>query len=383
MENGRETPGRRRDRGAARANRLALDPPSRRSVNSGAEGPFYRFVASCTCGRDCSCRSSMCVRTPRSSADFPPRRRRPGGTESSSMTTCAGGSRFWRSPTPGSRLAAIAAATQAIRLGPMVTPLARRRPVKVARETVTLDRLSDGRLTLGVGLGSDRFGNEFSITGEELDDRRRASMLDDALEILTAAWSGEPVHHRGQHFMVDGMRFLPSRFSGLGSRCGWAGTREAKPAAPCGPVPGVLPGRPRAPEQVAEIVAELTTLRRQIGRDLAEPYDAVVALPPGTDPAPDMSPVLRGGWWSSRWTGCRWTACASDPRWICAVALIAVDRRAWRNAPAPGWKPQVERSENLFETPRFLPVPPGRTRRKGRRLSSTFLQVEATRRLGA
>ena len=53
-------------------------------------------------------------------------------------------------------LAAIASATERIRLGPMVTRLARRRPAKVARETATLDRLSDGRLTLGVGLGSDR-----------------------------------------------------------------------------------------------------------------------------------------------------------------------------------------------------------------------------------
>jgi alkanesulfonate monooxygenase SsuD/methylene tetrahydromethanopterin reductase-like flavin-dependent oxidoreductase (luciferase family) len=55
----------------------------------------------------------------------------------------------------------------------MVTPLARRRPVKVARETATLDLLSGGRLTLGVGLGSDQVGSEFSITGEELDERRR------------------------------------------------------------------------------------------------------------------------------------------------------------------------------------------------------------------
>ena len=106
-------------------------------------------------------------------------------------------------------LAAIAGATERIRLGPMVTPLARRRPVKVARETATLDRLSNGRLTLGVGLGSDRFGSEYSITGEELDDRKRAQMLDEALEILQAAWSGELVQHRGEHYTVDGMRFLP------------------------------------------------------------------------------------------------------------------------------------------------------------------------------
>lgn len=101
----------------------------------------------------------------------------------------------WREPVtdvadPWITLAAIASTTHAIRLGPMVTPLARRRPVKVARETATLDRLSDGRLTLGVGLGSDRFGNEFSITGEELDDRRRASMLDESLEILTPPGAG-------------------------------------------------------------------------------------------------------------------------------------------------------------------------------------------------
>ena len=78
----------------------------------------------------------------------------------------------WREPVveiadPQITLAAIASATERIRLGPMVTPLARRRPAKVARETATLDRLSGGRLTLGVGLGSDRFAQEYSITGEE------------------------------------------------------------------------------------------------------------------------------------------------------------------------------------------------------------------------
>ena len=97
----------------------------------------------------------------------------------------------WREPIqrvadPWITLAAIAAATEQVRLGPMVTPLARRRPAKVARETATLDRLSGGRLILGVGLGGDRFAGEFSKTGEELDDRVRGEMLDEALEILVA-----------------------------------------------------------------------------------------------------------------------------------------------------------------------------------------------------
>jgi alkanesulfonate monooxygenase SsuD/methylene tetrahydromethanopterin reductase-like flavin-dependent oxidoreductase (luciferase family) len=120
----------------------------------------------------------------------------------------------WRAPVrqvadPWITLAAVAAATEQLRLGPMITPLARRRPAKVARETATLDRLSGGRLTLGVGLGSDRFGSELSGTGEQLDDRLRGQMLDESLEILTAAWSGAPVHHRGRHYTVDGVQFLP------------------------------------------------------------------------------------------------------------------------------------------------------------------------------
>jgi hypothetical protein len=119
----------------------------------------------------------------------------------------------WRAPVrqvadPWITLAA-ATVTERLRLGLIVTPRARRRPAKVARETATLDRLSGGRLILGVGLGSDRFGGELSATGEELDDRRRGQMLDEALAILTAAWSGQPVHHSGEHYTVDGLQFLP------------------------------------------------------------------------------------------------------------------------------------------------------------------------------
>ena len=193
-------------------------------------------------------------------------------------------------------LAAIAAATRAIRLGPMVTPLARRRPVKVARETATLDQLSGGRLTLGVGLGSDRSGNELSITGEELDDRRRARMLDEALEILTAAWSGKPVHHRGEHYTVDGMRFLPRPVQRPGIPV-WVGGYPGKrrPLRRAARFQGFFPVDLEHPDQLAEIVTELTTLRKEIGRNITEPFDVVAALPPGTDPAPYTS--AGATWW--------------------------------------------------------------------------------------
>jgi alkanesulfonate monooxygenase SsuD/methylene tetrahydromethanopterin reductase-like flavin-dependent oxidoreductase (luciferase family) len=197
---------------------------------------------------------------------------------------------------PWITLAAMATATERIRLGPMVTPLARRRPVKVARETATLDRLSGGRLTLGVGLGSDRFASEYSITGEELDDRRRASMLDESLEILAAAWSGEPVHHRGEHYTVDGMRFLPRPVQRPGVPVWVAGYYgKPRPVRRAARHQGFFPIELDHAEQLAEIVAHLPALRTEAGRDPTEPYDVVVALPPGSDPAPYVA--AGATWW--------------------------------------------------------------------------------------
>ena len=197
---------------------------------------------------------------------------------------------------PWITLAAVATATGRIRLGPMVTPLARRRPVKVARETATLDRLSGGRLTLGVGLGSDRFASEYSITGEELDERRRATMLDESLEILAAAWSGEPVHHRGEHYTVDGMRFLPRPVQRPGIPIWVAGYYgKPRPMRRAARHQGFFPLGLDNPDQLGEIVADLAALRRDAGRDATEPYDVVVALPPGDDPAPYAA--AGATWW--------------------------------------------------------------------------------------
>jgi alkanesulfonate monooxygenase SsuD/methylene tetrahydromethanopterin reductase-like flavin-dependent oxidoreductase (luciferase family) len=207
----------------------------------------------------------------------------------------------WREPVvdvadPWIALAAVATATQRIRLGPMVTPLARRRPVKVARETATLDRLTGGRLTLGVGLGADQFGRELSITGEELDDRRRARMLDESLRILATAWSGEPVHHRGEHYIVDGMRFLPRPVQRPGVPVWVAGSYgRAGPLRRAARHAGFFPINLEHPDQLAEIVGDLTTLRRETGKDAAEPYDIVAALLPDVDPAPYAA--AGATWW--------------------------------------------------------------------------------------
>src|SRR4051794_41438746 len=91
---------------------------------------------------------------------------------------------------PWVTLAAVASATKRLRLGPLVAPLSRRRGHKVARETVTLDALSGGRLVFGVGLGSDNHG-ELEPFGEVEDPRERARMLDTGLRRLAAYWGGE------------------------------------------------------------------------------------------------------------------------------------------------------------------------------------------------
>jgi len=106
-------------------------------------------------------------------------------------------------------LSAVAARTERIRLGPMVTPLARRRMSKLARETVALDHLSGGRLILGVGLGhyDDR---EFAAFDDAGDRKLRAEILDESLDVLTGLWSGESFSYRGEHLQVQQSRFLPT-----------------------------------------------------------------------------------------------------------------------------------------------------------------------------
>jgi alkanesulfonate monooxygenase SsuD/methylene tetrahydromethanopterin reductase-like flavin-dependent oxidoreductase (luciferase family) len=106
-------------------------------------------------------------------------------------------------------MAAMAMRTERVTLGAIVTPPSRRRPWKLARETMTLDRLSGGRLVLPVGLGAlddAAFGN----VGEPTDTRIRAELLDESLEILEGLWSGEPYAHAGRHYRFGPMTFRPT-----------------------------------------------------------------------------------------------------------------------------------------------------------------------------
>src|SRR5579875_1504074 len=193
----------------------------------------------------------------------------------------------YRSPVqavadPWIALAAMAARTERIRIGPMVTPLPRRRPVVMARQTATLDRLSNGRLVLGVGIGGDN-SREFSGTGEVVDDRIRGAMLDESLDVLTAAWSGEPVEHHGRHYAVDGLRFLPIPAQQPRPPV-WVAGRYGNPAPlrRAARWDGVFPIDMTVPEDLAAVVE---AVRRQ-GAAVGGSYDVVAAGAPGSDPRP-------------------------------------------------------------------------------------------------
>ena len=156
--------------------------------------------------------------------------------------------------------------TERLIIGPLVTPLARRRPHQLARETVTLDRLSGGRLVLGVGLGSERSG-EFDPErfGEEGDPKARARLLDDGID--------EAAGVLGRRLRAAAVQRPRSR-SGS-PRAGRSRGRSRRAARYDGLFPIDLPG----PDALAELVAEH---RRELtGR---AKLDIVVTNPAGTDP---------------------------------------------------------------------------------------------------
>ena len=187
-------------------------------------------------------------------------------------------------------LGALAVRTSRVLLGPMVTPLPRRRPQKVAREAITLDRLSGGRLVLGVGLGDPP--EEFSAFGDDADRSVLGDRLDEALDVVTGLWRGTPFSYDGAHFTVRDAQFLPA----AGVPVWVAGTTpHRRPLRRAARFDGlvlatVTPERgidPVTPELVSAAVDEV---RRQRG-DLAG-FDAAVLCP--TVPTADEVAVYAG-----------------------------------------------------------------------------------------
>jgi len=115
---------------------------------------------------------------------------------------------------PWALLGALAVSTGRIRLGAMVFPLARRRPWKVAREALTVDHLSNGRLVIPVALGAIDDRGFSGVHPEVTDRKQRAERLDETLKILKLAWQGETFSFEGTHYRVEDNVFQPRPVNG-------------------------------------------------------------------------------------------------------------------------------------------------------------------------
>ena len=168
-------------------------------------------------------------------------------------------------------MAAAAVATTDIRLGAMVTPLARRRPWVLARQAAALDLLSRGRLVIGVGLGDDGW-KEFSSFGEATDPRERGVLLDESLQVLRGLLTGGAVDFGGQRLTVHATPFLPRPVQDplpvwVAGR--WPNRRPLARAARMEGFFPIFPGNPAMPD-----AADLAALRAELGR---------LGVPPGYD----------------------------------------------------------------------------------------------------
>ena len=203
---------------------------------------------------------------------------------------------------PGVALAAIAMQTQRIRIGAFMTPLPRRRPWKVARETVSLDHLSNGRLIFGAGSGFQT--SDFAPFGEETDRKIRAEKLDESLAILSGLWTGEPFSFHGKHYQVKDVRFMPRPIQSpripIWIAGQWPHRRPFRRAARWDGIYVMTlkaNGEQLTPAEIREVVAYVKT-----HREGSEPFDVAFAEETPFDPrqgAEIVRPYRDAGvtWW--------------------------------------------------------------------------------------
>jgi alkanesulfonate monooxygenase SsuD/methylene tetrahydromethanopterin reductase-like flavin-dependent oxidoreductase (luciferase family) len=199
-----------------------------------------------------------------------------------------------------------------VRIGAVLTPVSRRRPWKLARETATVDHLSHGRLILPVGLGALDDGG-FGKVGEPTDRKTRAELLDEGLAILTGLWSGQPFHFAGQHYQIEEMAFLPPPVQKphipiwvVGA---WPRTRSMDRALR---YDGLMPAKVNPDGTAGEVTpADIVAMRAYIAehRTASTPFDIVwEGETPGDDSARAqelVGPYVEAGitWWmESRWS---------------------------------------------------------------------------------
>lgn len=227
---------------------------------------------------------------------------------------------------PWATLGAAAMVTERIKLGTMLTPVPRRRPWELAGQTMTVDRLSGGRVILSAGLGVSEAEPRFWIFEDDPGRKHRAELLDESLELMQQLWRAEPFELEGQHYRAkrtDSMLppavvqqpRIPTWVVGLWPRMksmrrvarydGWIPNY-----APPGNSPESADEQTRlfTPEIAAEAIAWIHAERERLG--LADrPFDVIQeGTTTGTDAAADAAvvrPWAEAGatWWlESDWS---------------------------------------------------------------------------------
>lgn len=114
---------------------------------------------------------------------------------------------FQEFPDPMVTLGGMATNTEELTLGTWVVPVPRRQPAQFAMEVATLDRLADGRLLVGCGLGNDP---DYPAFGAPYDPPKLANRFDEALEVITGLWTDAPLTYSGDHFTLDEAEVHPT-----------------------------------------------------------------------------------------------------------------------------------------------------------------------------
>lgn len=219
---------------------------------------------------------------------------------------------------PWMLLTAAALATSRIRLGTLVTPVARRRPQQLARQVATLDGLTSGRVVLGAGLGGP-VEDEYGSFGETTDPVVLAERLDEGLGLLCRYWSGEAVDHDGRHFRARDVTLLPPTVQRPRPPVWIAGFWPNRPpmrraARWDGAVPlfaSARHGHPPPLEEVRELIAYVGRHRAEAERDQerdgqrGEGFEIVLGGVSPADPAGSrdlLGPLADAGatWWDER-----------------------------------------------------------------------------------
>jgi alkanesulfonate monooxygenase SsuD/methylene tetrahydromethanopterin reductase-like flavin-dependent oxidoreductase (luciferase family) len=243
-------------------------------------------------------------------------------------------------------LTVIATMTKRIRLGPLVTPVARRRPGTLARQTTSVDRLSGGRLVFGAGLGFT-LDAEFGSWGEPTEPRVVARRLDEGLEVLSRLWSGERVDFRGQEITAAQVTFQPTPQQRprppVWIGCNWPARRPLRRAARWdGVAPMIINPRDGSmaptPAAVAEIVATVSGLR-----DSGGPFDVVITGTTQPD-EPAAAAELTGSieaagatWWLEGFRPGSGEYAAARRRIEAGAGLTPYRRRGGRVQLGNGW----------------------------------------------